>query len=341
MQVSSKVATPKNVGKSNETTPEQQAELEAEALYTHKLERKYSATIEETEETLLLPMLAKDNPKDLVFPCLVQPKLDGNRCLAFWDGDRIKLTSRGGKEWTVPNHINEQVAKVLPKDSMFDGELYIHNVPLQTINSYIKKERTETSLIEYHIYDMPIVNGKDNLPFEDRWKSLLKATEPRVAGFGIRVDLSIFAGINLKVVMTETCYSLEEVKVFETKCVEDGYEGAIARNKHGIYTFGYRSKDLIKFKTFQDAEFLVVGCVDGVGKMEECAVFKCQNDIPTNGEYLTFECTVATTMEERSRMYKERDKYIGKKLTVRFFNRTLDNKPFHPVGKIFRLEEDL
>lgn len=352
MQISVKKATAKNEGKKNATTPEKQAELEAESLYKYKLDRKYSTTIEDAKEPLLLPMLAKDDLKKLAFPCYVQPKLDGVRCLAFWDGDRVKLISRAGKEWTVPKHINEQVAKVLPKDSMFDGELYIHGKSCQTITSYVKKWREEeTPTVEYHIYDMPIFMGDESETFEVRMSHLnyllnshpLRPCPPA-----------------LKYVGTLRAGSEKQVKEFESQCVEDGYEGAIARNKDGLYLFGYRSNDLIKIKTFQDAEFEVLDCRDGVGKFEGCAVFICKNDSPITDEelakvdrpinvvtykdglkYLTFECTLATTMENRARMYEESSKYIGQKLTVKFFDRTDLNLPRFPVGRCFRLLEDL
>ncbi|MHB1687422.1 MAG: hypothetical protein ACYCVH_08610 [Ignavibacteriaceae bacterium] len=54
------ICTGKNIGKSNETSSEQQAELEAKAQWQIKLEKKYSLTIGDTEtDTRNLPMLAK------------------------------------------------------------------------------------------------------------------------------------------------------------------------------------------------------------------------------------------------------------------------------------------
>lgn len=327
MQVSVKRATPKNVGRANETTAEQQAELEAESLYKFKLDRKYSTTVESAQEPLLLPMLAKDDLKKAIYPAFIQPKLDGVRCLAFWDGDRVKLISRAGKEWTVPKHINEQVAKVLPKDGMFDGELYLHGKSCQTITSYVKKWRdVETPTVEYHIYDMPIVSGEDSKPFGLRTVILQSLLN--------QPDLDI---PNLILVNTEKVDSLDAVRDYEGKVVEEGYEGAIVRNIDGLYLFGYRSNDLLKVKTFQDSEFEVTGCRDGIGKFEGCAVFICKND----KNDLTFECTLAVSMEERARLFQEQQKYIGKKLTVKFFDRTDDGLPRFPVGKLFRDEADL
>ena len=64
-QIAERLATAKNVGKANETTDEQQAELEAKSMHTFKLERKYSLSKEEADEPMLLPMLAHDYYKHI------------------------------------------------------------------------------------------------------------------------------------------------------------------------------------------------------------------------------------------------------------------------------------
>ena len=102
MQTARKTATPKNVGRANATTAEEQAILEAKAMHKKRLDAKYSLTIEDAKKEVFLPMLAGsfDKRKDkVVYPVDVQPKLDGVRCLAYWDGDSVKLMSRGGKQW--------------------------------------------------------------------------------------------------------------------------------------------------------------------------------------------------------------------------------------------------
>lgn len=331
LQISRKIATPKNIGKKNETTPAQQALQEAQSLYQFKLDRKYSTSPEGAQEPLLLPMLAKEiDTKKVTFPAYIQPKLDGVRCLAFWKDGQVKLISRAGKEWTVPKHINEQVAQILPKDSMFDGELYIHGKSCQTITSYVKKWReVETPQVQYHIYDMPIHQGIEDQDFNTRYQNLcvcfMIAEEA-----GKKFD-------NLILVRTENVTSMEDVKTFETKMIEERYEGAIVRNSTGLYLFGYRSNDLLKVKTFKDAEFKVVSCRDGIGKFAGCVVFRCKNDLNDK----EFECTIMASMEERARMFTEQASYIGKLLTVKFFDRTDDQLPRFPVGKMFRDEKDL
>ena len=119
--------------------------------------------------------------------------------------------------------------------------------------------------------------------------------------------------------------------------VEKGYEGAIIRPKAGKYEYGFRSNTLLKVKTFSDAEFEVVNVIEGKGKFEGKACFICKNDLTDS----TLVCTIATTMEEKAQQFQNKEKYIGKKLTVKFFGRTDEQIPRFPTGKAFRITEDL
>jgi hypothetical protein len=74
-----KNAEPKNGGRANATTAEQQAVKEAAAMWQHRIDRKYFKPPDEAKEELFLPRLAQDfakhGEKRAVYPCDVQPKL--------------------------------------------------------------------------------------------------------------------------------------------------------------------------------------------------------------------------------------------------------------------------
>lgn len=82
------ISKPKNEGKTNSTTGEEQAIIEAEALIVKKLKEGYFNTEEEAENSeVILPMLAKvfeeEQHKIDWETAYVQPKLDGMRVLAI------------------------------------------------------------------------------------------------------------------------------------------------------------------------------------------------------------------------------------------------------------------
>src|ERR1700721_2746793 len=77
-----KLCEAKNTGKSNATTAVQQAELEAKAMYEHKLKRSYAPTEALACVPRFKPMLAhkfQDHKHKISYPVFVQPKLDGFR----------------------------------------------------------------------------------------------------------------------------------------------------------------------------------------------------------------------------------------------------------------------
>ncbi len=324
------VCTPKNPGKKNATTAEQQAEAEAKSMHTHKLERKYRLTRAEAEEQLFLPMLAHpiEKVKNLKVYGSAQAKLDGVRCLAYWEGDQILLMSRSGKPYRVP-HIQEAVSKILPKDCVFDGELYRHGLSLQTVTSLVKKQQERSLGIQYHVYDMPMVHGDDELPWVDR-NSALFDTFPKADPGWAFPD-------SIQYVRSHTVTSMEDLTALERTLVASGYEGAIYRSPKGLYLWGHRSYDLLKVKTFEDHEFEVIGAKEGTGSMAGKAIWICRNDI--NDE--TFECNMACSMEQKAEYWRDREQYMGRKLTVKHKGRTDAGIPYINTGKAFRAEEDL
>jgi ATP-dependent DNA ligase len=310
--------TGKNIGKSNETTPEKQAILEAKAMWTNKVERKYSETLEEAQEEIFLPMLAHDFKKltdkakgNIQYPIDVQPKLDGVRAMAYWEDGRIVLGTRGGKEWTAPTHIIKELEVVMPQEMVLDGELYIHEVDFESLTSWAKKKHIETPQLEYHVFDMPINEKGANETWEKRcW------------------NLQHFFVVNAsklqKVVCVPTVIATTEKEILssEDAYIQDGYEGAIVREKKGTYLFGHRSKDLLKVKSSQDAEFKIVGFTHGKGSHLNAVKWIC-----TTKDGIEFEVNPKTTMEMKQKLYKDGKKYIGKWLKVVFQNYTVDGKP--------------
>ena len=135
----------KNIGRSNETTPEDQAIKEAESLVTEKLKEGYFKTKEEAEtEETLFPMLAKDYSKekkkiDWKYWVWAQPKLDGMRCLVTVNQGTVNLKSRDGRDITTMKHIQEAFKSAT--DGTYDGELYAHGYSFQQNMEFIKKWR--------------------------------------------------------------------------------------------------------------------------------------------------------------------------------------------------------
>lgn len=325
---SRKTVTQKNIGKANETSLEQQAQLEAAAMYKFKLDRKYSETPEAAEEPLRLPMLAKDLNKiksPIVFPVDVQPKLDGVRCLAYWENDEIVLLSRGGKPYFIP-HISAALKKFLPKNVTFDGEIYRHDLTFQQVVTLVKKNVEDSGLLQYHVYDC-ILDDNEGEPWIHRRSRLAYILNEYAH---VREDC-------IRLVQTVTVKSREELDKQYAALVGDNYEGAIIRLHDGAYLYGFRSAALLKLKSFMDKEYKIVDAYEGVGRFKGCVTWVC--DV---GDGRRFSVCPKGTLEEKAQWWNEREAHINISwLKVQFFELTDDGIPRFPVGIGFRLPQDM
>lgn len=318
IQTKDTICKAKNVGRSNETTPEQQAISEAQSKWNKQIDKGYAENIEDADK-LELPMLAHDYNKHghrINYPCDVSPKLDGVRCLCYIDTDvgTVKFKSRGGKDYPVPEHLKEQLLEIATNSELskykLDGELYIHGMLLQDIVSCAKKENGNTKDLTYCIFD---------LPTEDlTWELRLQQLENDLLHLSTHVSF----------VSNDKAYTEEEMKILHDEFVQEGYEGCMIRNHDAHYTFGKRNAGIQKYKEFMDEEFEVVGyCGDKNG---EC-VFRCKTTC--GGE---FDVKMKGTHEQRAYQLSTGSKFIGKMMTVKFQAWTKDKLPQFPVALSMR-----
>jgi DNA ligase-1 len=301
----------KNLGKKNATTGKEQAVLEAQAKWLKQQDKGYS--VERGGGSMeLKPMLAHkyEDVKDIVFPAHIQPKLDGCRCLAYRESeDVVRLISRQGKDfgkWL--GHIREALKHMMKVGDVFDGELYVHGVNFQTVLSWIKKDQPDTSKLEYHVYDRVSADG-----FLDR----MLQTFPRIAGGSLASETTC-----IRTVDTDSVNSREEVQAKHEEYVAAGYEGAILRLGDCKYTQGYRSRQLLKVKSFMDAEFKCVDVVDGVGKCAGQGIYVLETD-----KGACFNAKPKGRDEVRFDLFTNKADYIGKMVTVTFFEWTTSETP--------------
>jgi ATP-dependent DNA ligase len=326
-QTSSVVAEPKNVGRSNATTAEEQAILEAESKFKKQLRLKYVRSREEAGSGVnIKPMRAYEldqkRAQKLSFPVTMQPKFDGCRCMAYMRADgTIRLMSRGGLDYELP-HIQEQLVDRIPAGWSLDGELYVHRMSLQTIRHHIEtpsEESLQIELVCYDITDLP----PSKIPWDARHIQLLEWIKKNKDLTHVRMSPSVIV------------HSFEQIDDFHDQCVEQGYEGAIVRLHDGEYKLASKSTKLLKYKKFEDAEFLVVDW--SLGK-DGIIQYTCKQE---DGKL--FEARPMGSDEERAQLLADAQagKAFGQKLTVRFKGRSDENIPLHPRGIAFRPAKDM
>lgn len=340
------IVSGKNIGKSNETTPFQQACSEARAAWQKKKDAGYlesasarasasasasasvslslpSSRASTTKTEIPLPMLALDynkRGKNIEFPCFIQRKFDGTRCVALATG----LYSRNRKAYPHLQHIRTEIRRICDfyPGIILDGELYSKTLTFQEIVGLVRRETLDSgdlerqTQIQFYCYDLI----DTTLPFNERLYRMVEIL--RRCG-----PLKY-----VKIVMTEMCTGSTTLKAKHDQYVAEGFEGIMLRNCNGAYRPGVRSADLQKYKEFQDAEYAVVGFTQGEGLENGCVVWQCR-DGPTNK---VFACRPRGSHDERRELYKRAKDFVGKMLTVRYQELTDDGLPRFPVGIAFR-----
>ena len=342
------IASGKNLGKKNATTPYTQAISEARSKWNNKKTKNQysevkpestqdggpgSATLDLSAIGRVSPMLAKDFKKDsnkLMWDegVLCQVKLDGVRALCGIENGQVFLKSRGNKYYQNLGHIRTAFQKVYdsgtPTSILFDCELYSDRLKFEDITGICRKQKRLTDveqekegLIEAHLFDLFDLSQPE-LTFHERYAWLQKL----VSG----------SGKSLVTVDTWGSVTKENLERLHSKAKEGGYEGIMLRNKMGKYKPGpTRSNDLIKMKSMIDEEFLIIGFKEGVGQEAGTVIWICQTESGAE-----FAVRPTGTRGMRREWYNEGNAYLGKFLTVRFQEWSKDGIPRFPVGVVVR-----
>lgn len=316
-----------NVGKKHYKTAEQQAHAEVASQYKKKISRKYYDNLEAVgAHKYVQPMLAKSykDIKNLVFPVYSQPKSDGIRAVVTISS----LSSREGKPIRVCDHLLNALGPVFDKypKIVLDGELYNHELKadFNQIASIVKQTKPTASdivnarnMIQYHIYDI-IVDG------------MTMADRNRLVG-DIQGMLSDHAKQMIKFVPTLTVYTQHDLDQIFQMYLEQGYEGQMVRILSSVYEHK-RSKNLIKRKIDEDAEFEVIEILEGNGNWAGLA--KSVECVLDDGR--KFRASIPGNKQGAKQLLSEFREGKGPKYaTVKYGNLTPDGIPRFGVVKTF------
>lgn len=305
----------KNIGRSNATTAQEQAQREVEARYTKQLKTGYTEAPDGSNgvASYVEPMLAKsyeDYRGKLDFSngdWLLNIKYNGLRAVATKGG----LHTRKGERFVSVPHIERSLKKFFDKypDAVLDGELFNENYR-QQLNEIVKLARktknvtqkdleSSEKLIEFYVYDGYGFDGMtESTPYETRFDWISNEL------FGMYEHIGFVPHWRF--------YSPEQMDKLYTDIVSKGHEGAILRYAKMPYEHK-RSKNLLKLKPVDDAEFVVVDINEGTGNWSGKAKIISLRSV--DGK-LTFDASFKGTMEQAEQVLRDKDKWLDKVVTI-------------------------
>ena len=268
------------------------------------------------------------NLTEIQYPVLVQPKLDGYRCL-YVAG---KLWSRAGKPFG-----NKNLTKYFDKlggvgNYVLDGELYATNTnfsSLQTVlNSHDKKLPSDLKFFVYDCVPLEAWHKQDyNKSYEARISDMRSILNDRVANYQRIIDTP-----------TDEVDSPQEVIKIYKEYLTKGYEGVMLKSPGGKYQWkrtSIRSGEMLKLKPFKTEDLKIKDIFEGEGDFEGTAGGIV---VDRNGQ----EIRVGSGFDfkTRDRLFKNPSNYIDSTAEIKFFEETEEGSLRHPVFMRFREDKD-
>ena len=314
----------KNIGKKNATNTIIQAIYEAHSLYKKK--------VQTTNNPHILPMLLKninDKPlteSDLQKGVYVERKFDGVRVISHKEKGKVIMHSRTGKAYSGLTEIEEELDLLIGDSNIYlDGELYIHDVPLQDISGAVRgKNNKLRNQLTLYIYDC--LDTKNPTMDQQTRKEILTMLFNNVR------DLT-----KIQLVRSKLVYNEDAIEELYNKFIVEGYEGAILRKIDNVYEQGKngaRSSGVLKKKQMFTDEFKIVDYEEGKrGKDKGAVIFIMETD---KGH--TFNAVPNMTLEDRKKLFGELEKntakfnkeYLEKEATIQYSTLSKNGVPQQP-----------
>jgi ATP-dependent DNA ligase len=290
---------------------------------------------------VIKPMLAKQSEKvtnQKIFDkeWLASRKLDGVRCLMYYQDGEIHTASRGGEHYDYStNHIRnyEPLVKFFEANPnvILDGELFRRFKSLQQISGAARLEKNayDCDWLQYWVYDCYI----PDMTAQDRYCFLINELNHK---HGIMVYDSTDLDDNDDVVRVLAQVSVEgwpSMELLHDQYVSEGFEGVVIRDPSKPYKPGGRTNDMIKIKKYQSSEFLVTGYELGLRGSEDMT-FICETE-----DGIVFKAMPVGDREVKAEYVENfEEKYEGHKAECTYFNLSDEGVPTQPKLRVFRFD---
>ena len=247
---------------------------------------------------------------------IVQPKLDGVRCLTVVDYENKTVTqySRNGIVFENFSHITEYLSQFIEefgRSFVIDGEVV--STSFQALMRQARrKEGVDAGDARLAVFDIiPLVEfkqGRSTLG-QRRRLNFLKNFENifRDSGF---IDMLDWREFDLDVLTDEI-----EYQDYVRELVDQGYEGAMIKDVDAPYVCK-RDSAWMKSKPFIEVSLSVTGYEEGTGRNEgRLGAIICEGE--DDGKTICVNCGSGFSDSDRDELWAGRDSLVGQVVEVR------------------------
>ena len=253
-------------------------------------------------------------------------KLDGVRCLAVVDDEgKCTLYSRMGKEFTTLNKVKEAIEATNIINTVFDGEICLidedGNEDFQGVMKQLRRKdhqiENPTFMIFDAIYKPDFDKGKSKIKLSDRLSTLRtwlydhNSRNPNQSTLRYLDQAQITDG--------------RHFDMWGQMASDGNWEGFMLRKDVGYE--GKRSKNLLKVKTFHDAEYTVIDADFGPMAVVRNGKEKQETMLSQVWiEHKGYKVKVGSGFNQEQRIKYMNESIIGKTITVQYFEETTNDK---------------
>ena len=270
----------------------------------------------------------------------VSRKLDGVRCLIVVnEKGKAKSFSRAGKQFHTLSLVEKEIESLGVKNIVYDGEMCIVNEngdeDFQNVMKEIgRKDHTiQNGLFQVFDY-IPLDDfnkGSSEMNFNDRLNALRTA---------LSCNLSLKF---IKLLEQLPLFSFKELNDYTKTASDKGWEGLMIR-KNSTYK-GKRSHDILKVKTFHDAEYVVKDVMNGPFRYVKDGV-EVEEEMLSGVLIEHKGCDVRVgsgfSIDQRKHLFLNPDDILNKTITVQYFEESQNQNGGHslrfPVVKVIHGE---
>lgn len=200
--------------------------------------------------------------------CWIEKKYDGIRGMAFVENGKVKFLTRNDKPvWNTELIEAEILRQVGGMNVVIDGELYAGSWADSLSITKTQSLHPKREKLQFVVFDM--------MPLEDFNNNNCTADQnTRRTGMELYLFNPMQSPLSkpLKYLVPSPVYPVQDMSdviKLSQQFLNEGYEGAIVKNKYGLYTFD-RSDSWIKIKPSRlgaDIDVPIVGIVEGKGRL--------------------------------------------------------------------------
>lgn len=262
------------------------------------------------------------------YPCYIQPKLDGTRCI-YKDGI---FYTRSGRIFPNKNLIKYFSKLQNIGNNVLDGELYADGIKFQDLIKTVNSEDKQITIpLKFYIFDH-LTEKEWNTKickrsYENRLSSLRSILNDYVQDYKRIID-----------VPTDKVENPQQIKEIYKKYLTKNLEGAMIRSIDGKYQWKrvtINSGEILKLKPFKSVDVKIKDIFEGQGNLAGKA-----GGISFDYKGHEVHCGTGFNLKLRESLFNNKKKYIGNTVEIKYFEETIDGSLRFPVFERFRPDKD-